>query len=286
MTLHREAVATLAPLFRAPDEPRPLILLGAGASFRSGVPTAAEAVKQIARLVYSERELAGARPPERVKPGEWEPWLQSHSWFIPGAGRLAENFPFVVDHLLRPAEFRKRVLTEMMRPQNEISAGYKVLSGFVMRGLVSTMLTTNFDACLPDALKARQPHIRSIHEVNRSPGDTAQFGVFNKCQIVWVHGRAEHYSDMNSSGEVASADADLVNLLRPLLDGAPIIVIGYRGAEPSVMEGLFAQNKEGRLDFPHGIYWCIRRGETPHPYVEALARRVGANFRYVPNRRL
>ena len=281
MTLHREAVATLAPLFRAPDEPRPLILLGAGASFRSGVPTAAEAVKQIARLVYSERELAGARPPERVKPGEWEPWLQSHSRFIPGAERLAENFPFVVDHLLRPAEFRKRVLTEMMRPQNEISAGYKVLSGFVMRGLVSTMLTTNFDACLPDALKARQPHIRSIHEVNRSPGDTAQFGVFNKCQIVWVHGRAEHYSDMNSSGEVASADADLVNLLRPLLDGAPIIVIGYRGAEPSVMEGLFAQNKEGRLDFPHGIYWCIRRGETPHPYVEALARRVGANFRYV-----
>jgi hypothetical protein len=94
MTLHREAVATLAPLFRAPDEPRPLILLGAGASFRSGVPTAAEAVKQIARLVYSERELAGARPPERVKPGEWEPWLQSHSWFIPGADRLAENFPF------------------------------------------------------------------------------------------------------------------------------------------------------------------------------------------------
>ena len=50
MTLHREAVATLAPLFRATDEPPPLILLGAGASLRSGVPTAAEAVKQIARL--------------------------------------------------------------------------------------------------------------------------------------------------------------------------------------------------------------------------------------------
>ena len=92
MTLHREAVATLAPLFRAPDEPRPLILLGAGASFRSGVPTAAEAVKQIARLVYSERELAGARPPERVKPGEWEPWLQSHSRFIPGAGGSPRTF--------------------------------------------------------------------------------------------------------------------------------------------------------------------------------------------------
>jgi tripartite-type tricarboxylate transporter receptor subunit TctC len=56
------------------------------------VPTAAEAVKQIARLVYSERELAGARPPERVKPGEWEPWLQSHSRFIPGAGGSPRTF--------------------------------------------------------------------------------------------------------------------------------------------------------------------------------------------------
>lgn len=30
MPLHREAISTLAPLFRRPDEPRPLILLGAG----------------------------------------------------------------------------------------------------------------------------------------------------------------------------------------------------------------------------------------------------------------
>ena len=200
--MHREAVATLAPLFRAPDDSS-LILLGAGASFRSGVPTAAEAVlKQISHvLVYSERELAGARPPERVKPGEWEPWLQSHSWLIPGADRLAENFPFVVDHLLRPAEFRKRVLTEMMRPQNEISAGYKVLSGFVMRGLVSIMLTTKLHACLPDALKARRKARTSAASMRSTaaPATRPSFGVFNKCQIVWVHGRAEHYSDMNLS---------------------------------------------------------------------------------------
>jgi hypothetical protein len=39
--------------------------------------------------------------------------------------------------------------------------------------------------------------------------------------------------------------------------------------------------KEARLDFPHGIYGCIRNGETPHPHVEALARRLGSNFRLV-----
>lgn len=279
MTTRRQAVSTLTPLFRAADEPSPVLLLGAGASFRSGIPTAAEAVKQIARRVYAERELGSARPPERVKPTEWEPWLQRFSWFIHDANRLAENFPLAVEHLLVPAEFRKRVLLELMTPANGLSAGYSALSELMMRGLVRTVLTTNFDTCLPDALKERQPHIRHIHEVNRTAGDYDQFNVFNKCQIVWLHGRAEQYSDRNAAGEVGSPDHKLVSLLRPLLDGAPIIVIGYRGAEPSVMEGIFAQNKDGRLDFPRGIYWCVRRGETPHPHVEALARRVGSNFR-------
>jgi len=279
ITGNKEAVATLGPLLRTTDEPCPLILLGAGASFRSGVPTAADAVKQIARLVYSERELNNARPPERVKPSEWESWLHGFDWFVAGPDRLAENFPLAVEHLLVPAEFRKRVLLDLMRPVNGISSGYKTLADFVMRGLIRTMLTTNFDTCLPDALRERQPHIRHIHEVNRGPGDYDQFNIYGKCQIVWLHGRAEQYSDKNSSGEVGALDPGLISLIRPMLNASPIIVMGYRGSEPSIMEGLFGQSKEGRLDFPNGVYWCTRHGETLHPNVEAFARRLDSNFR-------
>jgi hypothetical protein len=243
------------------------------------VPTAAESVRQIARRVFSERILRGQRPPERVKPSEWEPWLQDFPWFVSGADRLAENFPLIVEELLKPAEYRKRVLLDLMRPLNGFSSGYRDLSHLVMRGLIKTVLTTNFDTCLVDALHERQPHIRTIAEVNRFPGDFDQFNVFARCQVVWLHGRADHYSDKNASAEVRDADSDLVTRLRPLLDGAPIIVMGYRGSEPSIMEGLFAQSKSGRLDFPHGVYWCIRQGEAPHPHVASLSRRLGSNFR-------
>jgi hypothetical protein len=210
------------------------------------VPTAIEAVKQIARLVYAKRELGDARPPERVKPSEWEPWLQSFSWFIHGADRLAENFPLAVEHLLVPAEFRKQAILELMQPRHGLSAGYKILADFVMRGLVRTILTTNFDTCIPDALRERQPHIRHIHEVNRGPGDYDQFNVFSKCQVVWLHGRAEQYSDRTALGEVSTVDQQLVSLLRPLLDSSPVIVIGYRGAEASVMTACLA--KHGTAD--------------------------------------
>lgn len=150
---HKEAVTILAQLLRTADEASPIMLLGAGASFRSGVPTAAEAVRRIARTVYAERELGNARPPERVKPSEWEPWLQSFPWFVHGVDRLAENFPYVVENLLVPAEFRKRVLLDLMHPADGPSTGYRDLSDLVMRGFVRTILTTNFDTCLPDALK-------------------------------------------------------------------------------------------------------------------------------------
>src|SRR2546425_146499 len=134
----KEAVSVLASLLRPSDGPCPLLLLGAGASFRSGVPTAADSVRQIARIFYSERVLRNSRPPERVKPSEWESWLQSLPWFIAGSDRLAENFPLAVEHLLVPAEFRKKIILDLMRPVNGISAGYKVLADFVMRGLVRT----------------------------------------------------------------------------------------------------------------------------------------------------
>jgi hypothetical protein len=276
---NRRAVSILVPLMRASGDPRPILLVGAGASFRSGIPTAAEAVKQIARLVFSERVLGGSRPPERVKPSEWEPWLRNFPWFLHGTDRLAENFPQAVEHLLTPAEFRKHVILDLTRARNGISSGYKILSDFVMRGLIRTILTTNFDTCLTDALNERQPHIRHIDEVNRNHGDDAEFDLFSKCQVVWLHGRAEQYSDKNSAGEVGTIDAKLASLLRPLIAASPIIVIGYRGAESSIMEGLFGQNRKGRLDFPHGVYWCIRRGETPHPSVAALGRRLGSNFK-------
>jgi len=276
---NKEAALVVAQLLRTTDGPYPLMMLGAGASFRSGVPTATDAVKQIARIVYSEQVLRNSRPPERVKPSEWESWLQSLDWFIPGSDRLAENFPLAVEHLLVPAEFRKHIILDLMQPVNGISQGYRILADFVMRGLIRTLLTTNFDTCLLDALRERQPHIKRIDEVNRYSGDYDQFNIYNRCQIIWLHGRAEHYSDKNASGEIGVLEATLLSRIRPMLDSSPIIVVGYRGSEPSVMEGLFSQNKEGRLDFPAGVYWCARQGENLHPNVENLAKRLGSNFR-------
>src|ERR1700677_3866106 len=124
MLSEKETIRLLASLFRATQPARPVMLLGAGASFSSGIPVAAECVKRIGRRVYAERVAPGGLPPERVKVSEWQDWLQRHDWFISGDSRLAENFPFVVQHLLTPEEYKLEVLLDLMTPKVPIGKGY------------------------------------------------------------------------------------------------------------------------------------------------------------------
>jgi hypothetical protein len=272
---------SLAALLRASNEIRPLLLLGAGASFRSGVPLAADAVKRIAKAAYIRTELGGKCHPAQVKMSQWMPWLTLQPWFIAGDDRLAENFPLAVQHLLRPDEFRREFLLEITQPTNGISAGYGVLADFMLRGLVWTILTTNFDPCLPEALRQKEPHLKHVGQVNKAENDFAEFNVMSRRQIVWLHGSAEHYTDRNLPDEVAHLDADLVTRLRPLVNDSPLIVIGYRGSEPSVMDDLLYAGVTPSLKYRQGIYWCRRTGETLHPNVERLAAAIGGNFHLV-----
>ncbi len=278
---HDAAVRLLASLFRAGNQARPILILGAGASFSSGIPLAAECVKRLAKRVYAERVKGGAIPPEYVKLTEWHDWLQKHDWFISSDERLAENFPLVVEHLLVPREYRKRVLLELMHPQVPLGQGYRDLAKLVLRGLVRTIFTTNFDTCLPDALAELRVHLGHIAEVNRSPDDFREFDIYARTQIVWLHGRAEQYSDCNLIDETEHLNAKLVRLLTPLLSASPVVVIGYRGVERSVMHDLFGKNVKSTQHYRNGIYWCLRTGEQIHPRVRELQKSVGANFSLV-----
>lgn len=217
--------------------------------------------------------------PEQVKLTEWQTWLQGHDWFIPGEEKLAENFPLVVGQLLHPREYRARILRELFQPSTEIGQGYRSLANLVMRGLARTILTTNFDLSLPIALDELKPHIAHVAEVNRVRGNVDEFSLYGRAQIVWLHGKAEQYSDRNTADEVEKLDKKLVDQLTPMLADAPLIVIGYRGAEPSIVDHLLRKNARRTNNFRNGIYWCIRKGEALHPNVEALKKTIGGNFR-------
>jgi Putative ATP-dependent DNA helicase recG C-terminal len=148
----------------------------------------------------------------------------------------------------------------------------------MLRRLCRTVLTTNFDQLVKDALGELRPNVREIIEVNRTRDDLIRFSLFREFQIVYLHGAVEFYRDRNEEEETKKLDEDLVRNLRPLLRDSPLIVIGYRGSEASVMEHLLDGGRGECLDYPNGVFWCRRAGSANHENVERFRNNIGGNF--------
>ena len=106
-------------------------------------------------------------------------------------------------------------------------------------------------------------------------------------QLIYLHGSVQHYTDRNTLAEVnEELNPDLVARLIPLLRDHPLIVIGYRGAEPSVMRHLLIDSAAAADGYRHGIYWCTRNyieneSENLPLLVQALAGEIQTNFQVV-----
>jgi hypothetical protein len=271
----------LVYLFRATRATRPVLVLGAGGSFRSGIPMAGEATKRIARAAYSRQVLGVDEKRGNPKPSDWMPFLQQKPWFIPEPQRFADNFSLAVEKLLLPAEFRREFFTQMIKPPNGINPGYRHLARLMMRRLCWTVMTTNFDHNIVEALRELRPHIPEVVEVNRTADDLVKFNIYNRSQVIYLHGAVEYYRDKNLVDEVQRLDDQLVRRVRPVITDSPLIVIGYRGSEPSIMNHLLGEGVEESGAYRQGIYWCLLQGEEPHENVRALQAQIGSNFRMI-----
>jgi len=263
------------------SRPKPVLLLGAGASIRSGVPGAAGIVERAARWSYAQQHGRSEEDP-RLQRSDWLPWLQQQSWFDQEAP-LVDNYPAVVQHLLQPRHARAEFFRKLLSPGIEPSPGYDKLAEFLHLQFVHTVLTTNFDSLLLDmrAQKGRPHFINAI----QTDSDYTKFTTDPQHpQLVYLHGSVDHYTDKNLIEEVQRLDQRLIDMLLPLLRDRPLIVVGYRGAEPSIMRHLLIGNAENCHFYRHGIFWCRRSSESSQELpkmVEELAKTIGDNFSMV-----
>lgn len=290
MEFQTTTIERLCSLFA--QGPDPIFLLGAGASVRSGIPLADAMVEKIVKWRYRIDKwgigsgnvsfLEGPHIPR----SDWLPWLKGQEWYKTDLNSV-DNYPYVVENMLRPQETRKEFFLEITSPQVPPSLGYERMAELMARKRVRTILTTNFDTILPDFCKInRRPHYVNVIQTEDD---------YTKCstspqhpQIIYLHGSVEHYTDKNTSTEInEELDTSLVSMLLPLLKDHPLIVIGYRGAEPSVMKHLLIDYANTLGSYRHGIYWCFRNYKAEGPnnltsHVRELTNKIGRNFHIVP----
>ena len=277
MTIAITNIGSLVSAFSPINGPDPILLLGAGASLKSGIPLSGELVEQAARWAYCRSHLRHPEDPT-VRRSDWQPWLQEHTWYKTTDSFVA-NYSSVIEHLLQPREVRKEFFLKLISPGVPASLGYQRLVDFMADDVVRTVLTTNFDSVLVDLCHSRQrPHYVSV--VKTTSDYVGLSTAPAHPQVVYLHGSVEHYTDKNLLNEVQRLDEGLVGHLEPMLRDHPLIVVGYRGAEPSIMRHLLIGQAE-KSDFRHGVFWCTRSISSLDPLVYEFAERIGGNFQLV-----
>lgn len=269
--------ARVGRMLRDPDGPQAVLLLGAGASVSSGVPGAAYLAEMAARWAYCREHGRPTEDPS-VTRSDWLSWLREHPWYQP-AQVPGDHYPAIIEHLLLPRSERRRFFTEVLRTALAPSEGYQSLARLVGKGWIRTVLTTNFDDLIPQSLRA-EASVVTTDEVSGADEAHLVSTAPPYPQVIFLHGRVEQYTDANLETETQQLPAVLRDALLPLLRDHPLVVIGYRGAERSIMVDLLG-HADSRLHFPHGVYWCVRGHEDPHPLVQDLADRLGGNFQLV-----
>lgn len=264
------------------ETPRPVFLLGAGASVTSGIPLAGEIVSKAAKWAFARQDGKDPDDP-RITRSDWYPWLvNNHAWFKEDVP-LASLFPYAVENLLLPKKSRKEFWVKLLNPDVRPSIGYLRLVELMHLGRVNIVLTTNFDECLLNArTEINRPH--HIDDV-RTPSEYIKISATPSYPLlVYLHGDVNNYSDKNVVEEVEKMDRQLVAKLIPILKDHPLVVIGYRGAEASIMQHLLLNNVKQAEGYKNGIYWCLRKGERPDeatPYVKELIGKIGSDFQFV-----
>ena len=282
MTLQIATIGHLISLFT--QGPDPIFLLGAGTSVKSGIPLADKMVEKIARYGYCKEN--GQSPEDtHIQHSVWQLWLKKQSWYQESLAR-EDNYPSAVENILRPEAVRKAFFLDILNTLVQPSKGYEHIVELMAQKLIRTVLTTNFDTILWDLCK-KNPRLRYVNVI-QTVSDYTKFSTSPQYpQIIYLHGSVEHYTDKNTIDEINKELAtDFISMLKPLLRDHPLIVIGYRGAEPSVMQHLLIKHAAEADNYRNGIYWCTldSDGKSPDslaPFVHKLAAQIQRNFQVV-----
>lgn len=224
--------------------------------------------------------IGGNRQPEdpKIRESDVQLFLESQPWFDASMS-IEDLYQNAMRLLNTPRELRRSFLLDVLHNVADPSDGYEHLANLVKRGIVRTVLTTNFDDRFEAAYGPGALLVASTMDGYRAISTVAQ-----PPQLVYLHGQAEYYMDRIMTNEVQNLEGDLVARLLPLLRDHPLIVIGYRGAEPSVMKGLMIDHLRDTSHFPQGVFWCVLNGsgsDDLSPMTKELASKIGDNFALV-----
>ncbi len=239
--------------------------LGAGTSISSGVPSAANCIWQWKRSIFCTNnvgleeqvsELSLQSVQERI-----DRWLTVNG-YLPDDGQ--DEYCYLIERCLPIADDRRRFFGPWIREARP-HVGYRLLCLLASSQLVDSVWTTNFDGLVARAaadfdITPVEVGVDSTERVVRQPER-------QQLLCVSLHGDYRYDDLKNTDGELQQQEAELQAALGQTLKTHSLVVAGYSGRDPSVMDalqkGILQDDAQGK------IYWC-GFSDKPAPAVEQL----------------
>ena len=225
------------------------LFLGAGASVTSGIRHAGELISEW-RDTYSDMH--------------GEDKLTAQYWYGK-SNEYSELFESLYD---QPSQ--RRELIETYIDEGVPSWGYIYLVNLLIENCFNTVFTTNFDDLLNEACYSYSKNLRPIVSAHDSSISSVRL-TSARPKIIKLHGDFLFDNIKNTVRELESLEDNMRSKFKQFASEFGMIVVGYAGNDRSVMDTL---NTLLHTDssFPHGIYWCVLKGEVVSSEVENLSR--------------
>jgi hypothetical protein len=244
------------------DRGRAVFLIGAGCSKSAGIPSAPEAARHCAVKLASRYSKETFKSNDADLALQWlidEKQLELRPDQKPDSENHWENlYHYFFEHHYKSPNQQRDIINELVKMGNDqLNWAHACIGELVHRRFVHTVLTTNFDQLVLQAIvrTGEWPVISDGQaSVNRIIGNP------KRPQVVHLHGSLHTYNLLNSARAVASTrddkgTASMIDSL--LLQSDVLVVVGYRGGEDGIMQLLKeAANRMQQLV----IYWVSYEG--------------------------
>ena len=228
------------------------LFLGAGASMSSGVPSAGACIWRWKKSIFCTNnpgieeqvsELSLPAVQSRI-----DHWLQVNG-FYPDEGK--DEYSYFIEKCLPIADDRRRFFEPWIRKARP-HIGYRLLCLLAESGLFRSIWTTNFDGLVIRAaadfdLIPIEVGFDSKERVFRQPEQ-------NELVCVSLHGDYRYDSLKNTSEELQAQEVELRSALISTLKTHSLIISGYSGRDPSVMDAI--RTAVLQEDAMGKIFWC------------------------------
>ncbi|PPF65446.1 hypothetical protein C5E11_00730 [Clavibacter michiganensis] len=214
------------------------VLLGAGVSAPSGIPTAWGVIEDLTSRVA---QLAGEEPEDSV------------SWFESRYGEPAQ-YETLLERLAPTPFERQRLLRSYFEPTDTDrtegrkgpTLAHKAIARLVRQGTIRIILTLNFDRLMEQAVQAEgiEPTVVA------SPADADGLGPLHTlaCCIVHLHGDYLNPASMlNTVDELKSYPPEMGNLLRRILEDYGLIIAGWSSVYDPALKDAITRHYPSRL---------------------------------------